>query len=232
MSNTVEIRMVTNLKPAFDFFFILLSLERKSDEQMRLRNSSILEAEENAPYPRGVSLHIWPDVGDGQYEANIHLLSKDFRMIAHKSLQTNIRSNTSLTIVVEELNAFPVFKVFAPDIELDDKNRRLPDSDSESRRRALVHDFNDGLTFNYDRDYPGGIRFNGDVFFADHISCNKSLTVHGALLLNLSARDFAGGEDNDPLLGVRISQYSVNEVLVNLHDRISALEAKVAELSI
>lgn len=50
-----------------------------------------------------------------------------------------------------------------PDLMLDEASRRRNRTGS---RRALVHDFEDGLTLNWDRDYPGGV------------------TVHGARLLN------------------------------------------------
>jgi hypothetical protein len=49
-------------------------------------------------------------------------------------------------------------KVAAPDLLLDSPDRRHSPT---SFRRALVHDFNDGLTVNYDGDYPGGITLLG-----------------------------------------------------------------------
>jgi hypothetical protein len=35
-------------------------------------------------------------------------------------------------------------------------------------RRALVHDQNDGLTINYNGDYPGGVTINGTITFTIH----------------------------------------------------------------
>lgn len=46
------------------------------------------------------------------------------------------------------------------DIELDNAGRR---KNNAGKRRAFVHDFQDGLTLNWDRDYPGGVTLNGDV---------------------------------------------------------------------
>lgn len=46
------------------------------------------------------------------------------------------------------------------DIELDNAGRR---KNGSGKRRAFVHDFQDGLTLNWDRDYPGGVTINGDV---------------------------------------------------------------------
>lgn len=53
-----------------------------------------------------------------------------------------------------------VQRVTCFDIELDNAGRR---SHNRGRRRAFVHDFQDGLTLNWDRDYPGGVTLNGDV---------------------------------------------------------------------
>jgi len=53
-----------------------------------------------------------------------------------------------------------VQKVTCFDIELDNVGRRKNNS---GKRRAFVHDFQDGLTLNWDRDYPGGVTINGDV---------------------------------------------------------------------
>jgi hypothetical protein len=50
-------------------------------------------------------------------------------------------------------------KVEAWDLCLDGgKDRRKNDT---PQRRALVHDFDDGLTLNWDGDYPGGVTING-----------------------------------------------------------------------
>lgn len=45
------------------------------------------------------------------------------------------------------------------DLILDDQSRRHPDG--PKYRRALVHDAGDGLTINYDGDYPGGLTLLG-----------------------------------------------------------------------
>lgn len=48
--------------------------------------------------------------------------------------------------------------VDAWDLCLDSPDRRKNESEY---RRALVHDFSDGLTVNWDRDYPGGVTVEG-----------------------------------------------------------------------
>lgn len=46
------------------------------------------------------------------------------------------------------------------DVVLDSAGRR---SNTTGQRRALVHDFSDGLTINWGSDYPGGVTINGMV---------------------------------------------------------------------
>lgn len=51
-----------------------------------------------------------------------------------------------------------VVEMTAHDLELDASARR---STSSGKRRALVHDPNDGLTLNWAGDYPGGVTIQG-----------------------------------------------------------------------
>jgi hypothetical protein len=51
-------------------------------------------------------------------------------------------------------------KVSGSDLMLDEPSRR---STQLGLRRALVHDQNDGLTINFNRDYPGGVTINDVV---------------------------------------------------------------------
>jgi hypothetical protein len=50
-------------------------------------------------------------------------------------------------------------RIEAPDLELDAGSERR--SNDQGRRRALVHDFHDGLTINWAGDYPGGVSLFG-----------------------------------------------------------------------
>lgn len=50
------------------------------------------------------------------------------------------------------------------DVKLDNPGRR---STNAGQRRALVHDFQDGLTLNWNNDYPGGVTINGNVNVPD-----------------------------------------------------------------
>lgn len=51
-------------------------------------------------------------------------------------------------------------KVKATDLILDDPGRR---KNNRGERRALVHDFEDRLVLNYAKDYPGGVKIDGNV---------------------------------------------------------------------
>jgi len=62
-----------------------------------------------------------------------------------------------------------VQKVTCYDIELDNAGRR---SNTTGNRRAFVHDFQDGLTLNWARDYPGGVTINGDVKIPNSAAVN------------------------------------------------------------
>lgn len=86
------------------------------------------------------------------------------------------------------------------DIVLDFASRRR---NNTPWRRALVHDFNDGLTLNWANDYPGGVTINGNV------------SVPG----QLQVPNRAGGGTVD-----------VASELLTLKNRIVALETRVAAL--
>ncbi len=54
-----------------------------------------------------------------------------------------------------------VLKTTASDLMLDAPTRRRPGG--SPHRRALVHDFQDGLTINFAGDYPGGVTVTGNL---------------------------------------------------------------------
>ena len=67
-----------------------------------------------------------------------------------------------------------VLKANSSDFMLDNSARR---KSTDGFRRALVHNENDGLTVNFNGDYPGGVRLEGDA------SVEGGLTVAGRLRL-------------------------------------------------
>jgi hypothetical protein len=101
-----------------------------------------------------------------------------------------------------------VVDIAGTDVMLDSPGRR---SNTTPFRRALVHDFNDGLTLNWNRDYPAGITLNGPVNAPD------SMTVDG--------RDVAA------LLDSLQSQVTALQSQVTaLQSQIGTLEARVDAL--
>lgn len=54
----------------------------------------------------------------------------------------------------------PVVKALGSDFVLDSAERR---KNATPFRRALVHDQSDGLTVNFNGDYPGGVAINGSI---------------------------------------------------------------------
>src|SRR6185436_2627323 len=80
-------------------------------------------------------------------------------------------NSEEMTILCDNLN------VRGHDLLLDSPARRA--AGSRGFRRALVHDGNDGLTINFNGDYPGGVTIN-------HV---RSLDVTGDLRFKISHRD-------------------------------------------
>lgn len=64
------------------------------------------------------------------------------------------------------------------DLMLDHPDRRKNDT---PHRRALVHDHNDGLTVNWDNDYPGGVTLNGVRTLKKHPSSVAAIALVGGL---------------------------------------------------
>jgi hypothetical protein len=105
----------------------------------------------------------------------------------------------------------PVLKVQGHDMILDSADRRKPVG--PTFRRAIVHDENDGLTINFNEDYPGGVTINGI----------ESLVVKGDISFTISHHDevlLAGGNPPNEVV-------SLGEVIKTLRQQIRELQAKV-----
>jgi len=89
-------------------------------------------------------------------------------------------------------------------------------------RRALVHDQADGLTVNFNHDYPGGVTLNGPVVLTGDLTMNIHTQTISAKPVGLGG---GGG-------GVRVTSESVNlgTLLGTLRSEIANLEARVAKL--
>lgn len=125
-------------------------------------------------------------------------------------------------------------------------------------RRALVHDFNDGLTLNWDSDYPGGVTIRGALkldlieqfslvlkcadIHVDHPQRRKTPAgvrrafVHGpddGLVLNWGG-DYPGGVTINGEVKVPgkllAAGKDVAATITSLEQKIAALEARIAKL--
>jgi hypothetical protein len=67
------------------------------------------------------------------------------------------------------------------DLDLDSSERR---SNTSGLRRALVHDFDDGLTINYAGDYPAGVRIHGATSIRGALHTEGTTTVAAALCVD------------------------------------------------
>jgi hypothetical protein len=127
-----------------------------------------------------------------------------------------------------------------PDLLLDHRLRR-PEG-ARGRRRALVHNTRDGLTVNWNSDYPGGVTIFGPVHVGstdlelehpsrrgtEHTDRPRRALVHDredGLTINFRG-DYPGGVTVHGALRVRRSGETMD-----VYDRIAALESTVGELT-
>ena len=73
-----------------------------------------------------------------------------------------------------------VLKTTAADFMLDSPVRRRPGG--SAFRRALVHDFQDGLTINFNGDYRGGVTVAGNLAITGDTPANSIASVSGAIM--------------------------------------------------
>lgn len=102
-----------------------------------------------------------------------------------------------------------VVKATASDLMLDAPGRRR--GGASPHRRALVHDFQDGLTLNFAGDYPGGVTVTGN------------LAVTGDLKL-------AGTALSATIASLQSALASIQIAIGGTGSRIDTLEATVASL--
>ena len=126
------------------------------------------------------------------------------------------------------------------DLILDSPARRKPNG--AKFRRALVHDESDGLTINFNRDYPGGVTVGGEVVT---VACNRMDVTGSDIVLDSPVRRKPGGpkfrralvhDESDGLSinfgndypgGVTMGDVRVLDVTGNLHFRISHPEEQL-----
>jgi hypothetical protein len=81
-----------------------------------------------------------------------------------------------------------VVRCTAADFVLDSPSRHTAGA---GLRRALVHDFSDGLTINFGGDYPGGVTINGPTVF----SSRATITLDGKGFLGKTPADLPNNLD-------------------------------------
>ena len=103
-----------------------------------------------------------------------------------------------------------VVKAISSDFMLDEPSRR---KGGWPFRRALVHDQNDGLTINFNDDYPGGITLVGV----------KTLAVRGDIVFGMP-----GVKATEP--GTVMVPVSLTQTISDLQSQISNLAARIVAL--
>jgi hypothetical protein len=109
-----------------------------------------------------------------------------------------------------------VVKHTASDLMLDSADRR---HGGGLYRRALVHDQNDGLTINFDGDYPGGVTITG---VADVIPNRPAgaffptLVVHGGITYETR--------------GAHLGIAAPATITVNLDEELGKLQSQITDL--
>jgi len=84
------------------------------------------------------------------------------------------------------------------DLALDAADRRKIPKEKSPHRRALVHDFNDGLTINWGSDYPGGVTIQGQLK-TDEVHLSGQIVVPFTIDLE-TGKIFAPSEMNASVL--------------------------------
>jgi hypothetical protein len=119
----------------------------------------------------------------------------------------------------------PLFKVEAADLQLDAPSRRS--GGGHPYRRALVHDQSDGLTVNFNHDYPGGLVLNGVTEItprrpaADQLVSRPAVHVAGDITFAVPAG----------LVHRETETRSLVEELGKLQAQIGELTAQIADLA-
>jgi hypothetical protein len=101
------------------------------------------------------------------------------------------------------------------DLILDSPARRKAGTQGGGLRRALVQDQSDGLTINFNHDYPGGVTLNGPV------------TITGDLTLLIHSQTISA---TTPGTTITSESVKLGDMIGTLRSQIANLEARVAKL--
>jgi hypothetical protein len=117
-----------------------------------------------------------------------------------------------------------VVKATAFDFVLDSPQRH---TGRGANRRALVHDFSDGLTVNWDGDYPGGVTINGSIINLNTLTPDSPGA--GDVQLTFFHPDELDQDGNPRIPGFNETVF-LGELLTTLREEISSLKDRVAKL--
>ena len=147
-----------------------------------------------------------------------------------KLLDNEIRVEGHRTVTAQTWD----FCVDAPDRRKEHKN---------PHRRALVHDFHDGLSINWANDYPGGVTVNGEVKLPGDVTVNGEAKFAGGVTVDGEAK-FSGavmfrpwvktvtklGNAQVPGPEVLGPLRSLADVILELQQEVAALKQEVVAL--
>ena len=128
-----------------------------------------------------------------------------------------------VTVLCNNLN------VQGHDLRLDSPARRR--ADGPAFRRALVHDQSDGLTVNFNFDYPGGVTLNGVTEIRPQrqggvlAAFVPSLIVRGGITYEVQGLT-AEGADTRITVSVEDELSKLKSQIADLVARVAALEAR------
>src|SRR5262245_50720547 len=116
--------------------------------------------------------------------------------------------------------------VDAWDLCLDSADRR---SNATEFRRTMVHDYEDGITFNWDNDYPGGLTFNGVGRFNGPVELRQKATISA---IPFGATDAKTYEIGQSLATFEIMLTAAGLRLDKVQGACAAFELQIAALAL
>jgi hypothetical protein len=117
-----------------------------------------------------------------------------------------------------------IVKTTAFDVVIDSPQRH---TGRGTTRRALVHDFGDGLTVNWQGDYPGGVTINGSVINLNTLTLDSPAA--GDVRLTFFHPDELDQDGNPRVAGFNETVF-LGVLLTTLREEISSLKSRVAQL--
>lgn len=112
--------------------------------------------------------------------------------------------------------------ITGPDLEIDARDRRKSNG---GYRRAVVHNFDDGLTLNWNKDYPGGVTIMGKTSFNDSGSNGVTLIPETYNSNNWPKID--QNQQNQPQLNLIKELKHILETIIQLKSEVHEISVKL-----